>query len=98
MRHEAATVHELSRAAELAVLPGETLTKLAREMERHELRPGEELDPAGRFAVVLGGMLSADGGVLRPGDRLAGHARALTPAAVATCDLTVYESIAAGTH
>lgn len=96
MRHEAATVHELSRVAELAVLPGETLTKLAREMERHELGPGEELDAGGRFAVVLGGMLSADGGVLRPGDRLPGRARALTPAAVATCDQAVYEAIAAG--
>jgi hypothetical protein len=95
VRHEAATVHELSRVAELAVLPGETLTRLAREMERHELGPGEELDPAGRFAVVLGGMLSSDGGVLRPGDRVAGAARALTPAAVATCDQTVYEAIAA---
>jgi hypothetical protein len=95
VRHEAATVHELSRVAELAVLPGETLTKLAGEMERHELGPGEELDAAGRFAVVLGGMLSAAGGVLRPGDRLAGTARALTPAAVATCDRAVYESIAA---
>jgi hypothetical protein len=96
VRHEAATVYELSRVAELAVLPGETLTKLAREMERHELGPGEEVEAAGRFAVVLGGMLSGDGGVLRPGDRLRGNARALTPAAVATCDRAVYEDIAAG--
>lgn len=95
MRHEAATVHELSRVAELAVLPGETLTKLAREMERHELGPGEELDASGRFAVVLGGMLSGGGGILRPGDRLTGNARALTPAAVATCDRSAYEAIAA---
>ncbi|MGH3023697.1 MAG: hypothetical protein ACRDNI_08590 [Gaiellaceae bacterium] len=96
MRHEAATVHELSRVAELAVLPGETLRKLAREMERHELGPGQELDAAGRFAVVLGGMLTGGSGVLRPGDRLAGSARALTPAAVATCDEAVYEEIATG--
>jgi hypothetical protein len=98
VRHEAATVHELSRVAELAVLPGETLTKLAREMERHELGPGQELDAAGRFAVVLGGMLTGGSGVLRPGDRLAGSARALTPAAVATCDEAVYEAIAAGSR
>ena len=96
MRHEAATVHELSRVAELAVLPGERLRKLAREMERHELGPGQELDAAGRFAVVLGGMLTGGSGVLRPGDRLAGSARALTPAAVAICDEAVYEEIAAG--
>jgi hypothetical protein len=98
VRHEAATVHELSRVAELAVLPGETLTKLAREMERHELGPGQEVDAAGRFAVVLGGMLTGGSGVLRPGDRLAGTARALTPAAVATCDEAVYEAIAAGSR
>jgi hypothetical protein len=98
VRHEAATVHELSRVAELAVLPGETLTKLAREMERHELGPGEEVDAEGRFAVVLGGMLSVGGGVLRPGDRLAGPARALTPAAVATCEQSVYDAIAAGSR
>ena len=48
MRHEAATVFELSRVAELTGLPGETLTKLAREMERHELASGEELDPEAR--------------------------------------------------
>ena len=96
MRHEAATVHELSRVAELGILPGETLTKLARTMERHELAPGEELDAAGLYAVVLSGMLSGGGGVLRPGDRLAGSARALTPAAVATCDQSAYESIATG--
>lgn len=96
MRHQAATVHELSRAAELAVLPGETLTKLARELERHELAPGEELDPAGRFAVVLGGMLSGGAGVLRPGDRATGPVRALTPAAVATCEQEAYERITAG--
>jgi hypothetical protein len=98
VRHEAATVHELSRVAELAVLPGETLTKLAREMERHELGPGEGLDAAGRFAVVLGGMLSGGSGILRPGDRIGGSARALTPAAVATCDEAVYEAIASGSR
>jgi hypothetical protein len=43
-------------------------------------------------------MLSGDGGVLRPGDRFAGHARALTPAAVATCEQSVYDAIAAGTR
>ncbi len=95
MRHEAATVHELSRVAELGVLPGEALTRLAREMERHELAPGEEVDAAGLYAVVLGGMLSGGGGVLRPGDRVAGSARALTPAAVATCAQARYEAIAA---
>ena len=93
MRHEAATVFELSRVAELAGLPGETLTKLAREMERHELASGEELDPDDQVALVLGGMLTGAGGVLRPGDRLSGTARALTPAAVATCAKDTYDRV-----
>ena len=93
MRHEAATVFELSRVAELADLPGETLTKLAREMERHELASGEEIDPMDEVGLVLGGMLTGAGGVLRPGDRLRGAARALTPAAVATCAKDTYDRV-----
>jgi len=42
VRHEAATVLELSRVAELSVLPGETLTRLARELERHDERDGRQ--------------------------------------------------------
>jgi len=93
LRHQAATVHELSRVAELSVLPGETLTRLAREMERHELGAGEELDAGDSFAVVLGGMLTGAGGVLRPGDRFFGHVRALTPGSVATCEQEVYDRL-----
>jgi hypothetical protein len=93
LRHQGATVHELARVAELAVLPGEILAKLAREMERHDLAPGEELDPGHRFAVVLNGMLSGRAGIARPGDRVSGRAHALTPAAVATCELAAYEAI-----
>ena len=96
MRHQAATVHELARVAELSVLPGEALTRLAREMERHELGAGEELDAGDGFAVVLNGLLNGSEGVLRPGDRFAGRVRAMTPAAAATCDRSVYEAIAAG--
>jgi len=94
LRHQAATVHELARVAELSVLPGETLTKLARELERHELGPGEELDAGDQFAVVLSGLVNGPEGVLRPGDRAHGRLRALTPAAVASCDQSVYEAIA----
>lgn len=93
MRHQAATVHELARVAELSVLPGETLTKLARELERHELGPGEGLDAGEQFAVVLGGLLDGPDGVLRPGDRARGTLRALTPSAVATCDQATYDAI-----
>ena len=90
MRHEAATVLELSRVAELSVLPGETLTRLAREMERHELAPGE------LFAVVLSGLLNGPAGVLRPGDRASGRLRALTPSAVASCTAEAYDRALAG--
>ena len=84
MRHEAATVFELSRVAELAGLPGETLTKLARELERHELASGEELDPEGDVGLVLGGMLTAPAvccGPATPHGRGAGA----DPGPVATC-------------
>jgi hypothetical protein len=38
-------------------------------------------------------MLTGAGGVLRPGDRLTGPARALTPAAVATCPKDTYAQV-----
>jgi hypothetical protein len=62
-------------------------------MERHDLASGEELDPADGVGLVLGGMLTCAGGVLRPGDRLTGPARALTPAAVATCPKDTYARV-----
>jgi cAMP-dependent protein kinase regulator len=73
-----ATQHELNRVGLLAGLPGETLARLAKQMEREEIAPGtvvvREGDPGDRFYVVFSGMLSvsqsAYGGreVLRPGD------------------------------
>jgi len=73
-----ATPHELNRVGLLAGLPGETLARLAKAMEREEVAPGtvivREGDPGDRFYVVFAGMLSvtqsALGGreVLRPGD------------------------------
>jgi hypothetical protein len=96
VRHEAATVLELSRAAELSVLPGETLTRLAREMERHELGPGEELDAGEDYAVVLSGLVNGPNGVLHPGDRASGRVRALMPSAVASCARETYDRVVAG--
>jgi CRP-like cAMP-binding protein len=73
-----ATSHELARIELLAGLPGQTLARLARRMERHEVAPGtvvvREGDPGDRFYVVFAGMLSVSqearghAGVLRPGD------------------------------
>jgi cAMP-dependent protein kinase regulator len=73
-----ATAHELNRVTLLAGLPGETLARLAKSMEREEVAPGtsvvHEGEPGDRFYVVFAGMLtvtqSGYGGrdLLRPGD------------------------------
>jgi CRP-like cAMP-binding protein len=77
-RHVPASVTELSRVGLLAALPGEVLMKLAGRMRREEIGPGAPLlaegDAAGRFYVVLTGLLSVTQsergfrGVLKPGD------------------------------
>jgi len=73
-----ATQHELNRVELLAGLPGETLARLAKRMEREEIAPGtvvvREGDPGDRFYVLFSGMLSVsqatlgNRNVLRPGD------------------------------
>ena len=78
MPRSSATSHELARIELLAGLPGETLAKLAKEMERQEVAPGtaivREGEPGDRFYVLFAGMLAVSqmgyGGrnVLRPGD------------------------------
>lgn len=93
MRHQGATVHELARVAELAGLPGETLARLAERMERRELAPGERLEAGGRVGVVLAGMLSGPGGLLRPGNTFATAVTATVPATVAVCDRATYEEL-----
>jgi hypothetical protein len=90
LRHQSATAHELARIAELAGLPGETLTRLGERMEREELGPGDSLDGSGRFGVVLAGMVRGDSGLLRPGDTFDTRVTAMTPATVASCAREVY--------
>jgi hypothetical protein len=90
MKHQSATAHELARIAELAGLPGETLTRLGEQMERRELAPGESLDAGGRFGVVLAGMVHGPTGLLRPGDTFDAPVTAMTPATVASCDRETY--------
>ena len=78
MPRSSATQHELARVELLAGLPGETLMKLAKRMERQEVAPGTVLvregEPGDRFFVVFAGMLSVSNSamgrrdVLRPGD------------------------------
>ena len=78
MPRASATQHELARVELLAGLPGETLAKLAKRMEREEIAPGtavvREGEAGDRFYVLFAGMLSVSNGamgrrgVLRPGD------------------------------
>ena len=78
MPRSSATQHELNRVELLAGLPGETLARLAKRMEREEVGPGtvivREGEPGDRFYVLFAGMLAVSqmgyGGrnVLRPGD------------------------------
>ena len=78
MPRASATQHELARVELLAGLPGETLMKLAKRMEREEIAPGtaivREGDPGDRFYVLFAGMLSVSNttmgrrDVLRTGD------------------------------
>ena len=86
-------MHELARIAELAGLPGETLTRLAERMERQELAPGERMDASERFGVVIAGLLNGPGGMLRPGDTFAGPVVAATPATVASCQRADYDKL-----
>ena len=94
-RHQSATAFELARIAELAGVPGERLARLGEQMERRELKPGERVEASGRFGVVLSGMIRGASGMLRPGDTFEGAVTALTPATVATCDRSLYESFVA---
>ena len=78
MPRASATQHELARVELLAGLPGETLMKLAKRMEREEVAPGRAIVREGeagdRFYVLFAGMLSVSWSamerrdVLRPGD------------------------------
>jgi hypothetical protein len=93
VRFRGATVAELARVAELGVLPGETLTRLAERMERQELAPGERLDAPERRGVVVAGMLSGSRGLLRPGDTFEGSVTAATPATVVSCPRADYDEL-----
>jgi CRP-like cAMP-binding protein len=78
MPRSSAAMHELARIELLAGLPGETIARLAKRMEREEVSPGtvivREGEPGDRFYVVFAGMLSVTQssvgarGLLRPGD------------------------------
>src|SRR5437879_7107358 len=76
--YRSATQHELARIELLAGLPGETLARLGRRMEREEVASGTVLiregEPDDRFFVLLAGVLAVSQrdlgarSLLRPGD------------------------------
>jgi hypothetical protein len=96
VRRQGAAVHELARVGELAGLPGETLTRLADRMERHELHPGDRFDASGRFAVVVAGLIGGPTGLLRPGDAFTNEVVATTPATVVSCERAAYAEVVGG--
>jgi len=78
MPRSSATQHELARIELLAGLPGQTLLRLSKRMEREEVAPGtvvvREGEPGDRFYLVFAGMLAVnqrdlgERRILRPGD------------------------------
>jgi CRP-like cAMP-binding protein len=93
MPRSSATSHELQRVALLAGLPGETLARLGKQMEREEIAPGtvvvQEGEESDRFYVVFAGMLAVKNalgprGILRPGDYFGEVAAAMGIARTAT--------------
>ncbi len=93
-RHDPATAAELSRIGLFGSLPGAVLGRIAGELSREEHPPGATIDADERFVVLLRGMASGSGRMLRPGDTAGpagGSVRAITPLTVATCDRATYE-------
>jgi hypothetical protein len=95
-RQSPATASELARIGLLATLSGETLVELARRMTRAEVDAGSAIDAAERFCVVLNGMASSRGRMLRPGDTFGldgSSARAVTRVTIASCDRETYDEL-----
>jgi CRP-like cAMP-binding protein len=65
-----ATVSELSRVELFAGLPGETVRKIAAQMEREEVPPGRQViqegDRGDRFYIVLSGLFTVSQEELGP--------------------------------
>jgi hypothetical protein len=93
-RHDPATAAELSRIGLFGSIPGATLSRIAASFERLEHAPGATIPVDDRFLVLLRGMATGAGGMLRPGDTIgpdAGSIRAVTPVTVVTCDRATYD-------
>ena len=95
-RHDPATAAELARIGLFGSLPGETLGKLAGELRREERPAGSEIDARDTFVVLIRGMATSGGKMLRPGATVGpddGALRAVTPITVASCDRATYDEV-----
>jgi hypothetical protein len=96
-RHDLATATELARIGLFGSLAGATLGKIAGALKREEHGPGAAIDLDERFAVLLRGMATADGRMVRPGEVFeptpGRTLRAVTPVTVASCDTETYERV-----
>jgi hypothetical protein len=82
-----ASVTELQRVGLFASLPGETLTKLAEQMERIEVPSGGTIGGSDDTVdVLLTGLARGSAGLLRPGDVVQDTGIAVTQCVVARCD------------
>jgi CRP-like cAMP-binding protein len=92
MPRSSATNHELQRIGLLAGMPGETLARLGKQMEREEIPPGtvvvREGDSDDRFYVVFSGMLTVTNAM---GVRRTATVTAMTPCVVAWCDRAAFD-------
>ena len=96
-RHDPASATELARLGLFGSVAGETLVEVARAMSREEHAAGSQVDAGERFVVLLRGMASAGGAMVRPGGSVGPRAgaslRAVTPITVASCDRQTYEEV-----
>jgi hypothetical protein len=93
-RVDPATAAELSRIGLFGSLPGEVLNRIAGELTREDVGPGQTIDTVDRFVVLLRGMASGPGGMLRPGASVGpggGTLRSISPVTVVSCDRATYD-------
>ena len=90
-----ATVAELQRVGLFASLSGETLTRLADQMERLDFPSGTSFGGTDATVdVLLAGLARGPAGLLRPGDLADGAATAVTACVVARTPRDVLAGIA----
>jgi hypothetical protein len=70
------------------------LNRIAGELTREDVAPGQTIDTADRFVVLLRGMASGSAGMLRPGASVGpggGTIRPISPVTIVWCDRATYD-------